>query len=77
MAAILCLTCEKELSGKYESFIVGWWIEGDVLCTREWAPVDSGTPIDGLCSWAGNPNCNCYKAEGKHITKIIKLTVLN
>lgn len=36
VAAILCLTCEKESSGNYESSIVGWWIEGDVLCTREW-----------------------------------------
>ena len=56
----------------YDTF--GWWIEGNVLCTREWAPGESGTPVDGLCSWAGNPKCNCNKEGGRHITKIIKLT---
>ena len=52
----------------------GWWLEGNILCSREWAPGDKGTPSDGLCSWTGNPNCNCFKEGGKHVTTIIKLT---
>ena len=52
----------------------GWWLEGNIICSREWAPGDKGTPSDGLCSWAGNPNCNCFKEGGKHVTSIIKLT---
>lgn len=64
--------CFWDKDGTYDSF--GWWIEGNVLCTREWAPGDSGTPSDALCSWAGNPNCGCFKEGGRHVTKILKLT---
>lgn len=64
--------CFWDEDGTYDTF--GWWIEGNALYTREWAPGDYGTPTDELCSWAGNPNCNCFKEGGRHFTKIVKLT---